>query len=154
MTDQEEMDAIARAIIDENSYMTLGTADATGHPWVSPVWYAPERYGTFFWVSDPEAKHSRNLATRAEISIAIFDSRAPVGTGQGVYVTGVAAQITGADLEHGMSVFSRRSQAQGAAPWTAADVLPPSRLRLYRATASEIYVGDRNDRRVRVNIEG
>jgi catechol 2,3-dioxygenase-like lactoylglutathione lyase family enzyme len=153
-TRQEEMDAIARAIIDENSYMTLGTADADGHPWVSPVWYAPERYGSFYWVSDPEAKHSRNLATRPQVSIVIFDSRAPVGSGQGVYVTGVGEQITGADLDHGMSVFSRRSQEQGAAAWTAADVQPPSRLRLYRATAHEHYVGDRNDRRVAVNVAG
>jgi nitroimidazol reductase NimA-like FMN-containing flavoprotein (pyridoxamine 5'-phosphate oxidase superfamily) len=152
MTSQEEMDALARAIIDESSYMTLGTADEAGHPWVSPVWYAPEHYGTFFWVSDPAARHSRNLAKRPEISIVIFDSHAPIGTGQGVYVTGIAEEITSAELEHGINVFSRRSQAQGASAWTPVDVQPPSRLRLYRAVAREHYVGNREDRRVRVNI--
>jgi pyridoxine/pyridoxamine 5'-phosphate oxidase len=150
MSSQEEMDAAARAIIDHNSYMTLGTADDAGHPWVSPVWYAPERYRTFFWVSDLEAKHSRNLATRRRMSLVIFDSRAPIGTGQGVYITGVAEQLSGAELEHGIGVFSRRSQDQGAREWTLEDVQSPARLRLYRASAVELFVGDRDDRRVRV----
>jgi hypothetical protein len=34
-------------IVDANQYMTLGTADASGRPWVSPVWYAPEGYAAF-----------------------------------------------------------------------------------------------------------
>ena len=31
---------LARAILDANPYMTLGTADKSGRPWVSPVYYA------------------------------------------------------------------------------------------------------------------
>jgi nitroimidazol reductase NimA-like FMN-containing flavoprotein (pyridoxamine 5'-phosphate oxidase superfamily) len=31
----------AMAIIDSNLYMTLGTADENGPPWVSPLYYAP-----------------------------------------------------------------------------------------------------------------
>jgi Pyridoxamine 5'-phosphate oxidase len=31
----------ARAIIDANLYLTLGTIDADGHPWTSPVYFAP-----------------------------------------------------------------------------------------------------------------
>ena len=44
---------IARAIIDSSRYLTLGTADESGLPWVSPVWYAPDGYREFFWVSAP-----------------------------------------------------------------------------------------------------
>jgi hypothetical protein len=46
------------------------------------VYYAPEGYAKFYWVSSPEATHSRNLMTRPEVSIVIFDSQAPVGAGQ------------------------------------------------------------------------
>ena len=35
MTRQHELEAIASAIVDSNSYMTLGRADADGHPWAS-----------------------------------------------------------------------------------------------------------------------
>lgn len=33
----QDLDAVAREIIDANLYMTLGTADETGRPWVSPT---------------------------------------------------------------------------------------------------------------------
>src|ERR671914_2974523 len=90
-----DLEAIARAIIDSNFYMTLGTADGDGRPWVSPVCYAHDRYAEFYWVSSPEATHSRNLAARPQVSIVIFDSRTPVGCGQGVYVRAVAEELMG-----------------------------------------------------------
>jgi nitroimidazol reductase NimA-like FMN-containing flavoprotein (pyridoxamine 5'-phosphate oxidase superfamily) len=62
--------------------VTIATADATGRPWASPVYYAAAKYTEFFWVSSPEATHSRNIAARPEVSIVVFDSRAPVGQAQ------------------------------------------------------------------------
>lgn len=86
VTTQQELEATARAIIDSNRYMVLGTADGDGLPWVSPVWYATDDYRVFFWVSSPDARHSRNLATRPEVSIVIFDSHVPGGW-QSVYMS-------------------------------------------------------------------
>jgi hypothetical protein len=51
--DQHDLGAIARAIIDSNLYMTLGNADGDGRPWVSPVYYEPAGYATFYWVFSP-----------------------------------------------------------------------------------------------------
>jgi nitroimidazol reductase NimA-like FMN-containing flavoprotein (pyridoxamine 5'-phosphate oxidase superfamily) len=65
--------------------MVLGTADEAGLPWVTPVWFAPNGYREFLWVSDPERRHSWNLAVRPQVSIVIFDSTVPIGTGQAVY---------------------------------------------------------------------
>jgi uncharacterized protein YhbP (UPF0306 family) len=155
MNRPEELGAVARAIIDAGSYMVLGTADASGLPWASPVWYAPAEYREFFWVSSPEARHSRNLATRPQLSIVIFDSQAPIGTGQGVYMSAVAEELTGDDLERSIRIFSRRSEAAGARAWTREDVRPPAPRRLYRATASEHFVLDpasRPDRRTTVTV--
>jgi uncharacterized protein YhbP (UPF0306 family) len=153
VTHQEELGAIARAIIDSNRYLTLGTADEQGLPWVSPVWYAPHEYRRFFWVSSPEARHSRNVAARPQVSIVIFDSQAPVGTGQGVYMSAVAEELSGGDVERGIGIFSRRSVAQRASAWTADDVRPPARHRLYRATASEHFVLGPQDQRTPVSVE-
>jgi nitroimidazol reductase NimA-like FMN-containing flavoprotein (pyridoxamine 5'-phosphate oxidase superfamily) len=75
----QDLRALARSIIDSNRYMTLGTADDGGVPWVSLVWYATEDYREFFWVSSPEARHSRNLEARPELAIVIFDSHQPGG---------------------------------------------------------------------------
>jgi Pyridoxamine 5'-phosphate oxidase len=152
MTRPGELEAIAKTIIESNLYMVLGTADEAGRPWVSPVYYAPAGYTEFHWVSAPETTHSRNLAARPQLSIVIFDSRTPISTGQGVYMSAVAEQLTGTDLDRGIGVFSRRSQAHGANEWTRADVLSPARLRLYRATASEHFVLGPQDRRIAVSL--
>jgi hypothetical protein len=138
----QDLDAVAREIIDSNLYMTLGTADGVGHPWVSPVYYAAEGYKEFHWVSSPETTHSRNLAARPQMSIVIFNSQTPINTGQAVYMAAVAEELTGVELERGIAVFSRRSVASGASEWKPDDVLPPALIRLYRATASEHWVLD------------
>ncbi|HKI24360.1 MAG TPA: pyridoxamine 5'-phosphate oxidase family protein [Gaiellaceae bacterium] len=75
----DELSDLARSVIDSNRYMAVGTTDEAGHPWVTPVWFASEDYRNFHWVSSPDAKHSRYLASRPEVAIAIFDSSVPVG---------------------------------------------------------------------------
>jgi hypothetical protein len=85
---------------------------------------AYEGYARFYWVSSPEAAHSRNIATRAEVAIVIFDSRTPSCSGQGVHVSAVAQELTGADPESGIALFSCRSESHGADEWTAEDVRP------------------------------
>ncbi len=90
--------AIARAIIDANLYMVVGTADATGLPWVSPVYYTPIGYREFLWLSSPDARHSRNIQARPEVGIVIFDSSVPINAGQGVYMSAVAQQLDGSDV--------------------------------------------------------
>jgi hypothetical protein len=84
---------VAREILDTVVYMTLGTADAAGRPWVSPVFFAADGYRNLYWISAPQATHSRNLAERPEASIVVFDSQAPVGTGQAVYMAVTADQV-------------------------------------------------------------
>lgn len=138
----EDAATLAKRLIDEGSYLTLGTADADGRPWVSPVWYAAAAHTELLWVSSPEARHSRNLADRPHVSAVIFDSGAPVGEAQAVYLRGTAAKLAGAELERSIAVFSRRSQQSGARPWTLEDVIAPARLRLYRASAREVFVLD------------
>ena len=134
----------AHEIIDAARYMVLATADEDGVPWASPVWFAPDGYTRFLWVSREETRHSRNLAVRQQLSIVIFDSRAPIGTGEGVYMDAVAEQL--GEPEEAIGIFSRRSVAQGGSEWTVADVSPPAELRLYLATATEQWLG-RRDRR-------
>jgi nitroimidazol reductase NimA-like FMN-containing flavoprotein (pyridoxamine 5'-phosphate oxidase superfamily) len=142
MKNEQDLGAIARSIIDSNVYMVLGTADRNGRPWVSPVYYSAAGYTEFYWVSSPLAAHSRNLATRPELSIVIFDSQAPIGAGQGVYMSAIAEELTGEDLDQGIEVFSRGSRARGAPEWKPEDVRPPAPYRLYRAKASEHSVLD------------
>jgi predicted pyridoxine 5'-phosphate oxidase superfamily flavin-nucleotide-binding protein len=136
----EDLSDHARSIIDATKYMALGTADATGHPWVSPVWFATVDRRHFHWVSGHETRHSRNLEARREIALAIYDPSVGVGTEGAVYISGTAEELTGAELEEGIEIFGRLSRTNAGRDWKLADVQPPSPHRLYRATAAEYYV--------------
>ncbi len=58
MASDQDPVALAKWTIDSNRYMTLGTTDEAGHPWVSPVFYAARGYAEFYWMSSPEVTHS------------------------------------------------------------------------------------------------
>jgi uncharacterized protein YhbP (UPF0306 family) len=135
-----ELADVARSVIDANRYMALGTADEAGHPWVSPVWFASEDYRNFHWLSSPDAKHSRNLAARPEVAIAIFDSSVPVGGAQAVYMKGLAMELTGAELEQGLEVYDRVSREDVGRAFGLDDVQGSALFRLFRATVSEHWV--------------
>jgi general stress protein 26 len=109
-----------RDIIEANCYLVLATAGAAGRPWSSPVYFAHIGFTEFFWVSSPEATHSRNVAVRPEAGIAIFDSQAAIGTGQGVYMSATAKLLQDGETARG----SRRSPA---ARWPTAAWNGPAR---------------------------
>jgi pyridoxine/pyridoxamine 5'-phosphate oxidase len=141
---RDEFERIAAA----QSFMTLATADETGRPWSSPVWFATADFVSFCWVSSPGTRHSRNLAVRPELAITIFDSRQAPGTGEGAYLSAVAALVPDEEVDSGMAIFSAKSERQGIGTWTRTDV--EARLRLYRATAVERFVLSAGDQRARV----
>jgi hypothetical protein len=97
--------------------------------------FAHTGYTDLYWVSSPNATHSRNIAARPQIGIVIFDSSVPIGTGQGVYITATASAAADADLASGVEVFSERGVQHGGQPFTVSDVQDPSEMRLYRAVA-------------------
>ncbi len=144
--------ALARAIIDKSLYMVVSTADPSGQPWASPVYFAHHDYRDFFWISQPDATHSENLRERREVGIAIFDSSQPIEIGEGAYVLGVARELPAHETAEGIEIFSKRSVSHGGEEISAEDVSPPARHRLYQATAEAIYVLDDHDHRVEVSL--
>ena len=152
MTGVVDPPALARSIIEANRYLTLATADQDGLPWASPVWFASVDLREFFWVSSPEARHSRNLADRPEVAVVIFDSTQPIGTGRGVYLSARAEAVPEPDIDRGIATFSLASQAQGGRAWGRPDIHEPARLRLYHATAVATYVLSDTDERIPVDL--
>ena len=134
-----DLDAMARRVISANHYMTLATTDPGGRPRLSPVYYTPARYSDFYWVSSPRAQHSRNLADRPEAQIVIFDSTAPAGRGEAVYITATTRAVPDGELEAVCPEAFRT--AAGARPFTPDD-LRGGELRLYvaHARSCEVHV--------------
>jgi hypothetical protein len=83
----------------------------------------------------------------------IFDSTVVPGDARPVYMSAVAEELTGAEVDEGMAIFAAVSEAQALSVWTRENVQPPARHRLYRATASEHFLlRDDRDERVPVSL--
>ena len=115
-----DLETQAREILAANRYMVLGTADAEGRPWVSPVWFASEDGAALHWISKPGARHSRNVATRPEIAIVVFDSSAAPDDARALYADAVAERLDGGERDAAVALYSRASQAQGLGAFTSA----------------------------------
>lgn len=133
------LDAHARALIDANLYLTLGTADEVGSPWVTPVYFATADYCEFYWQSANDALHSQNISGRPQVSMVVFDSQVPVYQGRALYLSAMATELTGRDLDRGLGAYPGPA-SRGGSEVTLADVSEPSPYRLYRATVTEAFV--------------
>jgi hypothetical protein len=132
--------SLAREVIDANRYLVLGTADASGRPWTTPVYFAHHEYREYFWVSAPERTHSQNLLARPEVAIVVFDSNAPINTGQGVYIAATAEQVDDIDLARGIEIFSARCLSHGGRAFSVSEVIGSADMRLYHALAERHWV--------------
>jgi hypothetical protein len=114
----------ARRIIDSTSTWR-SRRGRTRPPVGLLVWYAATLPTQLLWASDPNARHSRNITSRPEIGLVVFDSSVPIGGAEGAYMEAAAEQLTGVELERAIEIYSRRSQEVGAPAWTLADVTVP-----------------------------
>jgi hypothetical protein len=138
----------ARRMLTQNQYLTLATADESGRPWATTVWYAAWQRTRpadaldleLVWLSRPEAQHSHNLLVRPEVGISVFDSGQPAGTGDGLQLSAVAAEVDPSVLDETAAVFSEASLAAGGGPWARADVEGVAAPRLYVARVERAYV--------------
>lgn len=138
----DELTQMARDVIDSNRYLVLGTSEDDGRPRVSPVYYSHVGYREFYWVSSPEARHSRNVAARSEVSFVIFNSTLlPTQNAQAVYVDAIAEQVPEAALpEHCERAFA--TVGPGTRAFTPAELSGDGDLRLYvaRATGHDVHI--------------
>ncbi|GIH03811.1 hypothetical protein Rhe02_18780 [Rhizocola hellebori] len=129
----------AAAVIEAIQYVTLGTVDANGDPWTSPVYFAADG-DRFYWVSASDALHSRHLVARPRISVVVFDSTVDPYRGRAVYGIGTARELSDVDsLERAMACYPRRD-GRGATEVTFEDVTGESPYRMYEVRVTEAWV--------------
>jgi nitroimidazol reductase NimA-like FMN-containing flavoprotein (pyridoxamine 5'-phosphate oxidase superfamily) len=134
---------LARTTLARNRFMVLGTVDPSGLARVSPVWFSLVDHRDAYWLSSPEAHHSRNIEQRPEVSIVVFDSRADPHTGQAVYLEARAGRVPEGELvEACAEAFRDVDEELSYTPET----LRQQPFELYRArvTAAEIHVRGRD----------
>ncbi len=156
------MDTTAHALelLARNRYVVLATADEDGSPWATPVWFAPDAPDSLdriLWVSWPGSRHSRLIARRPQVALAVFDSSRPSEEAAAFYAVAEAAECPEPALDAALAHYNRRSLEHGLPAFSREDVTEPARLRLYVADLTEAWVLDQDspvDERAPVPLTG
>ena len=136
-----ELREMARRVIDDNRFMVLGTVEPDGRPRLSPVFFTPARYRDLYWVSSPDAQHSRNVRERPDVQIVVFDSSRPPGHGEAVYLAATAHEVSPDELSDVVDeAFD--PDTRGARAFSVDELSGDGDLRLYVATvaACDVHV--------------
>jgi nitroimidazol reductase NimA-like FMN-containing flavoprotein (pyridoxamine 5'-phosphate oxidase superfamily) len=129
----------AREIVQRILYVTIATASSKVEPWNSPVYSAYDDDANFYWTSSPHAQHSRNIDDNGKAFLVIYDSTAPEGTGEGVYVEATAAALEDpAEIAEARRNLALRVRKQlGPEPDR---LLEAGVQRIYRATPKRVWM--------------
>jgi uncharacterized protein YhbP (UPF0306 family) len=122
----------------QHRYLVLGTADDNGRPWATPVFYAADGERRILWVSSPDSRHSRNIAARPEVAITVFDSHAPIGGAEALYLEATAGTVAGDDCPAALAVLNARLPASHRLG--SEDLEPTGPLRVYEARVARHFV--------------
>ena len=138
----DELNDRATQVFAGNRFLVLGTVDDDGRPRVSPVYFTHADHHDFYWVSSPDAHHSRNLAARPQISFVVFDSSVtPAQKNQAaVYVDADAAEVPEAELAEECARAFAHLRGDGARAFAPEELSGDADLRLYRARATRHQV--------------
>lgn len=135
MTDSE----IAKKIIETNIYMVLSTASLEGEPWISPVFFAYDHQYNLYWVSNKDANHSELIRKNPRVAISIFNSQAPEGDGDGVYVKADVTELADeVEIKNGMETFNNRASMDDFKIKNISEVTGNGIWRIYKAKPNEI----------------
>lgn len=153
----------AKQIIEENIYCTLATTSLDGTPWVSPVFYGYDENFNIYWISDKDAKHSQLLRENPQVSIVIFNSQAPEGEGDGVYIQATVSELNDKEeAEKGVAFRDSRVKVEDFRVKEIEEVLGKGQWRVYKAVPNNISKlsdgakvnGQYVDKRIDVELTG
>lgn len=147
----------AKTIIAKIIYITIATVSKDSKPWNTPVYSAHDEKFNFFWASWKENEHSKNVQNNGDVFLVIYDSTAPEGTGEGVYVKAKAYELTDQkEIEHAMKyLYGRKNKT----PRKVDEFLGDYPRRVYKAVPEKFWLntdGDINgnyvDKRIEVDL--
>ncbi len=119
-------------------YLVLGTADGKGRPWATPVFFAADGEYRILWVSAPDSRHSRNIAARPEVAVTVFDTHAPIGGAEALYLEATAGPVTGDACAAALAVLNTRLPPRHQLG--PEDLGPDGPMQVYQALVTRHFV--------------
>jgi uncharacterized protein YhbP (UPF0306 family) len=125
-------------LLAQHRYLVLGTADAEGRPWATPVFYAADREDRVLWVSSADSRHSRNISARPEVAITIFDSHAPIGGAEAIYLEATAEPVSNHSVAAAVERLNTRLPASHRLG--PENIAPAGPMQVYQAIITQHFV--------------
>jgi hypothetical protein len=102
------------------------------------VFFAADRVDRVLWVSAPDSRHSRNIAVRPDVAITVFDSHAPIGGAEALYLEATAEPVAGHACRPALDTLNTRLPAHQRLGLD--DLEPAGPLRVYQAVITRHFV--------------
>ena len=121
-------------------YAVIATTGKNGNPWNTPVHVAIDDQFNFYWASTKNSVHSLNIQNNTNVFIVVFDSSDSLYEGKGLYIRGIAREITDNDeLE-----FSKECMRKTISPEKLVRSSKPfiSKRKMFIAEPTQLWIND------------
>lgn len=135
---EQEAAELAKRIIQETIYGAVATSSRQAVPWNTPVFLVYDDQLHFYWASAHNSQHSQNIRENPAVFLVIYNSDAPWGRGEGVFLQAKAEELT--DLDEIARACELRCHREGAANQPPSDFTGALPRRLYRATPEHAWI--------------
>ena len=129
---QARIGALARELLEASTLCAISTVGPRSRAYVNTAYFAWAPDLRIIWLSDPGARHSRNLRTNPSVAIAVYDSGQTWGKpDRGIQVFG-DARAGGPDAEE---IYAPRFRAYEPQKAYRFYELVPTRVKLFHERA-------------------
>lgn len=144
----------AKEIIKKIPYITIASISEDGQPWNAPVFAAYDNDYNFYWGTSRNSQKSKNIKTNKNVFLVIYDSTAPPGKGEGVYIKAIATELEDPkEIEYAHKLLRDRHIVPY---WKLEEVQGDAPIRLYKAIMEKVWVngeGEENGHYIDIRIE-
>ena len=142
------------SIIQKMKYMTVATCDKDSQPWNTPLFTAYDDKYNFYWISDKDNVHSKNIRENSKTFAVIFDTNVNFEGAEGVYMQGNSSEISDPlEILRALKILLQRFDGFSKDVLNFQGLLPK---RIYKFTPVKIWLNDdstKNGEHVDVRVE-
>lgn len=132
----------AKEIIKNIHYLTLASVSNDGTPWNSPLAYSADSDYNFYFGSPMNTQHAKNIRDNGKGFIVIYDSQAPDGEGEGVYMTANVKELSDEhEVQNAINVMFGNDNK-----YKVKDFTGESELRAYKIEPISVWMNDAEEK--------
>jgi uncharacterized protein YhbP (UPF0306 family) len=133
--DPKQIATITRQLLAASTLCSIASVCDDGRPHINAAYFAWNDLMDIFWMSEPEAQHSRNVRASGAVAIVVYDSNQAWGTrGRGIQLFGHAEELEGEAAREAKATYRHRFAALSEAEYAA--------YRFYRCRTQQVKLLD------------